>query len=503
MARGHVAAALGLLSLTAFASRTAVACPFCGAVKSTFAQEIKAVDVAVIATLIEAPKRPETKEGELNVETPVGKFEIVEVLKGADQVAGEKVIEVAYFDDKPVGTEFLVEGAQPPVIAWTPPVALTPRSHKYLSNLMKLPADGSERLLYLMDFLGDKEELLASDSYDEFALAPYSALKAIKDKMPHDALVKRVLDPEVVPSRRRLYLTMLGVCGNDKDLPVLEKLLKEKDPKFKAGLDATVACYLVLRGEKGLPLIEDLFLKQETDEYTDIYSVVMALRILGQEKNGPIPLPRIVQTMRLVLDHPRVADQAIMDLARWQDWTVVDRLVTLFKSDDQDVSSWVRVPVVNYLRACPLPKAKAYLAELRKVDPKAVRQSETLYPDLPSGSGDASAAAAAGSSSATAPAAPANSAAPQSAEKSRPGSAAGGAAGPKSGAESPSAAVNDSATGKPKLSVDAIASTKSGNTLNTIEARSWYIIVPAAIIGAAILAFVARGPRNRRAANVK
>ncbi|HKD36121.1 MAG TPA: HEAT repeat domain-containing protein, partial [Pirellulales bacterium] len=437
------------------------------------------------------------------VETPVGKFEIVEILKGADQVAGEKVIEVAYFDDKPVGTEFLVEGAQPPVIAWTPPVALTSRSHKYLSDLMKLPADGPQRLLYLMDFLGDKEELLASDSYDEFALAPYSALQGIKDKMPHDLLVKRVLDPEVVPSRRRLYLTMLGVCGNDKDLPVLEKLLKEKDPKFKAGLDATVACYLVLRGEKGLPLIEDLFLKQETDEYTDIYSVVMALRILGQEKNGPIPLPRIVQSMRLVLNHPRVADQAIMDLARWQDWTVIDRLVELFKSNDQDVSSWVRVPVVNYLRACPLPKAKEYLAELRKVDPKAIRQSETLYPDLPSGSGEATAAAT-NSTPANPPAsAPANSPNPAPAGKSQSGSAGGSAAESKAGAASQSVSPNDTSTDSPKLSVQAIASGKSGDTLNTLEARSWYIIVPAAIIGAAILAFVARGPRSRQTTNAK
>jgi hypothetical protein len=500
-ARGRVAIALGSIVLAAFACRTAAACPFCGAVKSTFAQEIKAVDVAVIAKLIEAPKRVESKEGELNVETPVGKFEIVEVLKGADQVAGEKVIEVAYFDDKPVGTEFLVEGAQPPVIAWTPPVALTSRSHKYLSDLMKLPADGAERLLYLMDFLSDKEELLASDSYDEFALAPYSALKAIKDKMPHDLLAKRVQDPEVVPSRRRLYLTMLGVCGNEKDLPVLEKLLKEKDPKFKAGLDATVACYLVLRGEKGLPLIEDLFLKQETDEYTDIYSVVMALRILGQEKNGPIPLPRIVQSMRLVLDHPRVADQAIMDLARWQDWTVIDRLVTLFKSDDQDVSSWVRVPVVNYLRACPLPKAKEYLVELRKIDPKAVRQSETLYPDLPSATSDATAAAGSTSGAAPTTGAPANSVNPQPTQKSKSGSAAG-SAGSKSGTASQPANASGS-TEQPKLSVQTVAAAKPSDTLSTLEAKSWYIIVPAAIIGAAVLAFVARGPRNRQTTNIK
>ena len=84
--------------------------------------------------------------------------------------------------------------------------------------------------------------------------------------------------------------------------------------------------------------------------------------------------------MRLVLDHPRLADQAVMDLARWQDWTVMDRLVALFKSPDPETASWVRIPVINYLRACPLPKAKEYIEELRKIDPQAVEQSETLYP---------------------------------------------------------------------------------------------------------------------------
>ncbi len=40
------------------------------------------------------------------------------------------------------------------------------------------------------------------------------------------------------------------------------------------------------------------------------------------------PRDRIVEAMiRLVLDHPRPADQAVMDMARWQDWTVMDQLV--------------------------------------------------------------------------------------------------------------------------------------------------------------------------------
>lgn len=451
----------------------ASACPFCGAVKSTFTQEIKAIDVAVIAKLVVKPKRVEPKEGELNIETPIGKFEIVEVLKGPDQVAGVKVIDVPYFDDHPLGTEFLIEGAQPPVIAWTPPIALTARSHVYLSKLLKM-SDGPERLVYLMDYLGDKEELLASDSYDEFALAPYAALKAIKDKMPHADLLKRVQDPEIPPSRRRLYLTMLGVCGDAKDLPVLEKLMRAEDPKFKLGLDATVACYLMLRGPEGMSLIEDLFLKRDNVEYTDIYSVVMALRTLAQEKDSAIPLKRIVEAMRLVLDHPRVADQAIGDLARWQDWTVMDRLVELFKSKDEDVSSWVRVPVVTYLRMCPEPKAKQYLVELRKIDPKAVRQSETLYP-LSTESPDASKPAA--------DAGGASSAATSERTQATPSAAAPATAAP---AEKAKESSNVSTQSK-----DKYAATRE------IESRSWYIIIPAAAFGALVLTFVARGAREK------
>ncbi len=375
---------VGAALLIAWASGAVSACPFCGAVQSTLSQDIKSADVAVVARLVALPVRAAVKEGELDVSTPMAKFELIGVLKGRDILGGVKQFRAPFFDEKPVGGEYLVEAMQPPALIWSPPIALTPRSHKYLADLIKFPADSPERLVYLIDFLGDNEELLSRDSYDEFALAPYAALKAIKGRMPHDKLVSYIQNPDTTPSHRRLYLTMLGVCGGSSDLPMLEKLLRSKEPKLKAGLDATVACYLVLKGVDGLPLIENLFLGKDTDEFTDIFSVVMALRVLGQEK-GVIPQDKIVATMRLVLDHPRVADQAIMDLARWQDWSVIERLVDLFKSKDPDVISFVRVPVINYLRACPSPKAKEYIEELRKIDPKSVQQSETLYNIDPAG----------------------------------------------------------------------------------------------------------------------
>ncbi len=68
-----------------------------------------------------------------------------------------------------------------------------------------------------------------------------------------------------------------------------------------------------------------------------------------------------------------------MDLARWQDWTVIDRVVELFKNTDRQTASFVRVPAINYLRACPLPRAKTLVEELRKIDPSAVASSEEQY----------------------------------------------------------------------------------------------------------------------------
>jgi hypothetical protein len=67
----------------------------------------------------------------------------------------------------------------------------------------------------------------------------------------------------------------------------------------------------------------------------------------------------------------------VADLARWQDWSVVDRLVGIFKDATAD-NIFVREPIVNYLRACPLPAAAAAVKELEKIDPEAVRRAATL-----------------------------------------------------------------------------------------------------------------------------
>jgi hypothetical protein len=130
-----------------------------------------------------------------------------------------------------------------------------------------------------------------------------------------------------------------------------------------------------------MPLIEERFLANKDADYSDIYSAIMALRFHGEQETI-IPRERLLAGLRPVLERPDLADLVIPDFARWEDWSVMERLVKMFKQSDEK-SSWVRVPVVNYLTACPLPEAKEHLAELEKIDSQAFRRAQAFTPVPP------------------------------------------------------------------------------------------------------------------------
>ncbi|MCH8922515.1 MAG: hypothetical protein IIA67_05135, partial [Planctomycetes bacterium] len=213
--------------------------------------------------------------------------------------------------------------------------------------------------------------------------APDKDAVGLKDRMQNDDLVAWIKDAKTTTSRRRLFFTMLGICGDKNDLPLLESLIESDDAKQKRGLDALLACYLRLAGAEGLPLIEERFLKSSTFggekvEYTETYAAIQALRFLGEESDV-IGRERLVVGLRYMLDRPLLADLVIPDLARWKDWSVMDRLVKLFKEADKE-SKWVRVPIVRYLQACPLPEAKRHIEQLTKIDPGAVQRASIQFP---------------------------------------------------------------------------------------------------------------------------
>ena len=363
--------------------RQASACPFCSAAQTTLSEDIKSNDVAVICKLV---NRPAEQPADAPPEASECTFEVLSAIKGGEHLkpAAEgkpTTIKILYFGEQPLGTKFLAFGIDPTNLAWGTPTAMSDRAIDYVTKLPKLPDNGADRLAFFQVYFEDADSLLAADSYDEFAKAPYSELKDLKPRMPHDKLIAWIKDPNVSTSRRRLYLCMLSVCGTQADVAFLEELIKNDDRQIRTALDAMIGSYLSLRGPDGMPLVEDMFLKNKDAEYTDTYSAIMALRFIGQETDA-ISRDRLKEGMRHMLSRPTLADLIIPDLTRWQDWSVMDRLVQLFKDADEE-SSWVRLPVVNYLRACPLPEAKKHLEELAKIDPDVVKRAMNYYPTAP------------------------------------------------------------------------------------------------------------------------
>jgi len=353
-----------------------LACPFCSAVSQTMSEEIGTMDAAVVTRLAAVPSPQDG--GSAGSEIPKATFEITDVVKGKSHLGSTKTIEAIYFGTANIGDKLLIMGVDPPRIAWSTPLKVSDRAVEYLCSLEGLPEKGAERLKFFQNYLEDKDKFLSQDAYDEFAMAPYAEVVNLKKEMDHDQIVAWIKNPEIPVSHRRLYFVMLSVCGGPDDLPMLEEMLKSDDRKAKDGLDAMVGCYLLLTGAEGMPLVEGLFLRNRKAEYVDTYATIMALRFHGTEVDV-IPRQRILEGLHHVLDRPQLAYLVIPDLARWEDWSQMERLVKMFKEVDEK-SNWVRVPVVNYLRACPKPEAKRYIEELKKIDPDAVKRANTFFP---------------------------------------------------------------------------------------------------------------------------
>jgi hypothetical protein len=102
-----------------------------------------------------------------------------------------------------------------------------------------------------------------------------------------------------------------------------------------------------------------------------------------------LPKERLKQSMQILLDRPELADLVITDLARWKDWSVQDRLMTMYADEKFSIPA-IRRAIVRYLYYCSMDKpaaatdgtaaavpehamkAEANLKVLEEKDPKTV-----------------------------------------------------------------------------------------------------------------------------------
>ena len=351
-----------VVSSAAFAANCC--CPFCDAPSLLMAERIQQCDHLLLAKWVGGTKPTDVRGG-------TSTFELIDVgfTKG-DRFAKGQTIEMPQYIAGSETATYTLMGPEDRLEDWHSPAEVTAVGWEYLSKMPPTVTDPkaqSERLMYFVPYFEHADLMVANDAFAEFASAPYETIKPLKDRMPREKVMQWLANPKTQVTRIGFYGLMAGLCGKPEDAPILEKKIVTLDGNFRLGIEGVMAGYILLRGEDGLKLLEDTKLRMTVAKsadgqeiklpFSEVYAVMQALRFMWTYEPNHLSKDRLKQSMRLFLDDPTMADLVITDLARWKDWSIQDRLMTMFDDDKFAIPS-IRRAIVKYLLYCSQDKGQ-------------------------------------------------------------------------------------------------------------------------------------------------
>lgn len=366
----------------------AVRCPACAPVLvPTLSEHLADADSAFLVKLVSS-RKADPKSGKI-AQTTLSILQIeIDIENKYKQ--GEKLVLAKYLDGK-AGDLYFLNGTRKkeasPVV-WNKPQAISETAYYYITQAPPLDAPNTERLAYYLKFLEYPDAVIANDAYAEFAKSPYDDVAALRKILPREKIRKWLASTETSPARVGLYGLMLGLCGTKDDVKFMENQITVLRANHNVGVDGVISGYLLLVGEKGLDLIDKEKLSNKKTSLAQAYSAMQALRIVWTYGADRIPRNRLKKSMRLLLDRQDMAEFAIADLSRWQDWSVQNRLMEMFRSKEFGTKG-IKLAVVRYMMASTqdIPEGteptsikhvqtgKKLLAELKKLDPATYRRA--------------------------------------------------------------------------------------------------------------------------------
>ena len=374
----------------ATAAQAAVACPFCEAPSLTLAEQLAQADAAVLVQWVEGKKDTDKEVGSTT-------YEIKQIVRNhKDSLkAGDRVTLRRYRPSK-AGDLFMLMGSKGASIDWGSPLEVTETGFNYIAQAPSPEVPTTKRLEYYARFLEYSDQMMATDAYGEFANAPYKDIVPLAEKLPKGKIREWIASPDTPQTRLGLYGLLIGLCGDDEDAKRLAAKIQEETEDFRLGIDGLMSGYLLLTGDKGLDLIDKEKLANRDVPFSETYAAMQALRFMWRYAEGRIEKPRLRQSMRVLLERPELTDLVIADLARWKDWSVQDRLMSIYGQDPYNIPS-IKRAIVRYMLVCSkdipedapagenseLPahviKARKHVATLREKDSKPVNEAERFF----------------------------------------------------------------------------------------------------------------------------
>lgn len=285
-------------------------------------------------------------------------------------------------------------------LEWSHDSPATDDTLKYIRGAPASDMVPAQRLPYFLQFLESSDPVIAEDAIFEMDLAHTNDFLACASKFPRDKLREWLKSPKTPVARRSLYVLMLGFCGEASDAEFMLDHIRQRTEDFRPEIEGYNIAYLWLAGEQGLDVLDKLTIQPRDVPFSELYGAMIALRFMGAYGTERIGKERLLQSYRPLLDRPEITDLVIGDLIRWQDWSMLDRVVGLYGQGEYNIPS-VKRAIARFCLACgqvPGPKlsadkketplaelpphaikAREHLEELRQRDPTIVKDAERFW----------------------------------------------------------------------------------------------------------------------------
>ncbi len=394
----HLLAAVAVLTVTV----DLYACPFCSAQGQTLAGELASADMIVVATVLSAER------DEKDFTKSRTKLRIDKTVKPHPAFEKETEITVPRY----IPTE---KGKAPPqlllfcyvntdttdaaVSAVASVAAVFPKYRNatidayrgdeiraksklpdYLEEARKLQGSPlQDRLLFYFKHLEDDDLFISSDAYMEFGNADYKDVKELAKKLPADTLVKWLKDANTPPSRYGLYGMLLGHCGKAEHAATLKKLVVEPDNAFSLGLDGMLAGYVLLDPKDGWEVLSNIAADRKR-EFTTRYAALRTVRFFHDSRPDVASADKVLAAMKSLAEQDDIADIAIDDLRKWQQWDQTEYILGLAGKESHS-DPLVKRAILKYAIVASKNGSKPageYVEAVRKVKPQVVSDAEAL-----------------------------------------------------------------------------------------------------------------------------
>jgi len=331
------------IGLMLFVTNGARSCPFCSAPSLTLSEQVAQADAVVLVKWVSGQPAKLSDAGSTEFEV----MEIVHQPEGSKLAEGSK-INLIRFRAAKAGDQFMLFGTKvEKAIEWGSPLEVSKAAYHYMRNSPKPGSEPTERLQYFLKYLETSDKMVSDDAFGEFANAAYADVAKLAPELPRLKLRKWLTSKEIGPGRLGLYGMMLGLCGNDEDAKLMEAKITEPTNDFRLGIDGIMGGYLLLTGDNGLTMLEESKFQDKKAPFSETYAALQAVRFMWQYGDGRISADRLRQSMRMLLDRPELADLVIADLSRMKDWSVQDKLMSMYDNEANIPS--VKRAIVRYM----------------------------------------------------------------------------------------------------------------------------------------------------------